>query len=237
LGSKLPAGVSQPPQFAKPPWETRPQSQMMQKATASIHYKNEPIVSRPLDHIPHIRNPKLRQYYLQGTAWELNNTVGTKEHVGGPPDGSTGSTGLPGDTVFSVSSQFSSDAEPSAEESKTGDLFSVTSTRPSSDTLIVKEQLVSKRKDTSVSRKSSNPQLDSDSGLNKKKEADQDCLDSLTAQPQSPSPEAEYDKLLVRRENYCMLLHFSEKYTQPKGFKLFKSGTKYFYILRSRSKV
>ncbi|MEQ2251634.1 hypothetical protein ILYODFUR_013145, partial [Ilyodon furcidens] len=197
LGSKLPAGVSQPPQFAKPPWETRPQSQMMQKATASVQYKNEPIVSRPLDHIPHIRNPKLRQYYLQGTAWELN-TVGTKEHVGGPPDGSTGSTDLPGDTVFSVSSQFSSNAEPSAEQSKTGDLFSVTSTRPSSDTLIVKEQLVSKRKDTSVSRKSSNPQLDSDSGLNKKKEADadQDCLDSLTAQPQSPSPEAEYDKLL-----------------------------------------
>ncbi|XP_047200803.1 nuclear receptor coactivator 7 isoform X2 [Girardinichthys multiradiatus] len=195
LGSKLPAGVSQPPQFAKPPWETRPQSQMMQKAAASVQYKNEPIVSRPLDHIPHIRNPKLRQYYLQGTAWELNNAVGTKEHVGGPPDGSTGSTGLPGDTVFSVSSQFNSNAEPSAEESKTVDLFSVT--RPSSDTLIVKE-LVSKRKDTSVSRKSSNPQLDSDSGLNKKKEADadQDCLDSLTAQPQSPSPEAEYDKLL-----------------------------------------
>ncbi|MEQ2182003.1 hypothetical protein GOODEAATRI_017615 [Goodea atripinnis] len=66
LGSKLPAGVSQPPQFAKPPWETRPQSHMMQKAAASVQYKNEPIVTRPLDHIPHIRNPKLRQYYLQG---------------------------------------------------------------------------------------------------------------------------------------------------------------------------
>ncbi|XP_015240637.1 PREDICTED: nuclear receptor coactivator 7-like isoform X3 [Cyprinodon variegatus] len=191
LGSKLPAGVSQPPRFAKPPWETQPQSQIMPNTVGSGQRKNEPVVRRPLDHIPHIRNPKLRQYYLQGTAWELSNTAVTVEE---PLDGSTSSTGLPGDTVFSVSSQFSCKDGPLGEKSKTGQSFSHNSTRPSSDTPIVKEQLVSKRKDASVSGKSSRPELDS----NERKEVDADrcCLDSAPAQPQSPSPEAEYDKLL-----------------------------------------
>ncbi|KAM4724024.1 nuclear receptor coactivator 7 isoform 2-T2 [Anableps anableps] len=193
LGSKLPAGVSQPPRFAKPPWETQSQSQSVQEATAGAQHENEPVVSRPLNHIPHIRNPKLRQYYLQGTAWEVNNTVVTKEHVGGPPDGSTG---LPGDTVFSVSSTFTSSGGPSGEESKTGDPSSSASAQPASDARIIKE-LVSKRKDASVSGKSSHLELDSYCELNQKEaDADQDRLDSLPAQPQSPSPEAEYDKLL-----------------------------------------
>lgn len=192
LASKLPPGVSQPPQFAKPPWESRPQSQIMQKARVGVQHRKEPVVSRPLDHIPHIRNPKLRQYYLQGTIWELNNTVMATEPVGGPPDGSTG---LPGDTVFSVSSAFNCGDGPSGDESGTGE---PSSTQLSSDALIIKEQLASKRKDASVSGKSAPRQQDSDWGLNEEKEerADQDRLDSLTAQPQSPSPEAEYDKLL-----------------------------------------
>ncbi|XP_012711229.2 nuclear receptor coactivator 7 isoform X2 [Fundulus heteroclitus] len=194
LGSKLPAGVSQPPQFAKPPWETQPQSHMMQKAAAGAQRKSEPVVSRPLDHIPHIRNPKLRQYYLQGTAWELNNTVVTKEHVGAPPDGSTSSTGLPGDTVFSVSSKFSGNDGPSGDESKPGGRDP---TQRSAETLIMAE-LVSKRKHAAVSGKSSAPERDSDCGLSEKKAADADegGLDSPAARPQSPSPEAEYDKLL-----------------------------------------
>lgn len=73
------------------------------------------------------------------------------------------------------------------------------------------KQLASKRKDASVRGKSAPCQLDSDCGLNEEKEegADQDRLDSLTAQPQSPSPEAEYDKLLVSGRNcfkFCILL-------------------------------
>lgn len=66
LGSKLPPGVSQPPQFAKRPWETQPQARVMPEPAASIQRQNQPVVGRPLNHIPHIRNPKLRQYYLRG---------------------------------------------------------------------------------------------------------------------------------------------------------------------------
>ncbi|XP_008398121.1 nuclear receptor coactivator 7 isoform X2 [Poecilia reticulata] len=181
LGSKLPAGVSQPPRFAKPPWENRPQSHIMQNAVAAAAHSNDPVaVGRPLDHVPHIRNPKLRQYYLQGTAWDLSSAAVT----GGSP--ADGSTGLPGDTVFSVSSTFSSSDGSSGDESRT-------STQLSSDTNVIKE-LVSKRKDASVSGKSS--QLELDCRSKEKPEADQDCLDSLPAQTPSPSPEAEYDKLL-----------------------------------------
>lgn len=67
LGSKLPAGVSQPSQFAKRPWETQPQARVLQEPAAGNQCQHTAIDGRPLNHIPHIRNPKLRQYYLQGT--------------------------------------------------------------------------------------------------------------------------------------------------------------------------
>ncbi|KAF7667505.1 hypothetical protein LDENG_00056330, partial [Lucifuga dentata] len=86
LGSKLPAGISQPPQFAKRPWEMQPQAQAVQEATASSQHQHQPIVGRPLNHVPYIRNPKLRQYYLQGTSWELNNTEMKEEQMSGPSD-------------------------------------------------------------------------------------------------------------------------------------------------------
>uniref|UniRef100_A0A1A8KBG7 TLDc domain-containing protein n=1 Tax=Nothobranchius kuhntae TaxID=321403 RepID=A0A1A8KBG7_NOTKU len=162
LGSKLPAGVSQPPQFAKPPWE----KQTIHEATASIQLQNQPIMSRPLDHIPHIRNPKLRQYYLQGTSWDLNSTLATKDPAAGPSDDSTSSRGLPGDTVFSVSSKFSSSDSSSLEE----------------------KELISEVNTTS--------QLEPDSESKENLEAVGDCLNTPSVLPQSPSPEAEYDKLL-----------------------------------------
>ncbi|XP_037551465.1 nuclear receptor coactivator 7 [Nematolebias whitei] len=171
LGSKLPAGVSQPPQFAKPPWDIPLQAQMMRGATASVQHQNRPIVSRPLDHIPHIRNPKLRQYYLQGTSWDLNTTLAKGAE---PSDGSTSSGGLPGDTVFSVSSKFSSSDDASLRE----------------------EKLISTVKTSSGSDGSSQTELDSEPKENPADEEDQDRLETLGAQPQSPSPEAEYDKLL-----------------------------------------
>lgn len=46
-------------------------------------------------------------------------------------------------------------------------------------------------KNTSSSGGLSHPELDSE------EQANRDCLNPLAAQPQSPSPEAEYDKLLV----------------------------------------
>ncbi|XP_061599849.1 nuclear receptor coactivator 7 isoform X2 [Cololabis saira] len=194
LGSKLPAGVSQPPQFAKPPWETQPRGQMIQEATVSGRLQNKPIAARPLNHVPHIRNPKLRQYYLQGTSWELNNTGVTKEQVGGLSD----DRGLPGDTVFSVSSKFNG----------TGS----TPTQLSSSAPLITAELVMKGKKAVPSEGSSPPGRGSGVERQKKLEADvgpdsqpaekleadgaQSCFETLAAQPQSPSPEAEYDKLL-----------------------------------------
>ncbi|KAM9341529.1 oxidation resistance protein 1 [Symphorus nematophorus] len=202
LGSKLPPGVSQPPQFAKRPWETQPQARVMSEPTASSKHQNQPVMGRPLNHIPHIRNPKLRQYYLQGTSWDLNNTAVKQEHLGGPSDDSTGSRGLPGDTVFSVSSQLNSVGASSAEEAKMDHLPSRSSLnlQSSSATLIPREQLVvPKGRNTSTGQGLSQPGLDSkdsDPNLKREVEADPDSLVALAAQPQSPSPEAEYDKLL-----------------------------------------
>ncbi|XP_023249518.1 nuclear receptor coactivator 7-like isoform X3 [Seriola lalandi dorsalis] len=199
LGSKLPPGISQPPQFAKRPWEIQPRARVMQESTASSQRQQQPIVGRPLNHIPHIRNPKLRQYYLQGTSWDLNNTAVKQEHLGGLSDDSMSSRGLPGDTVFSVSSQFNSNSTSSAEESKMGHHPSHTpSNVPSSSaSLIPREQLVVP-KGKNTSQGSSQPELkpDSDPKEKPKAEKDQDCLDILPALPHSPSPEAEYDKLL-----------------------------------------
>lgn len=62
-----PPGVSQPPQFAKRPWETQPQARGLPEPTARSQHQKQPVMGRPLNHIPQIRNPKLRQYYLQGT--------------------------------------------------------------------------------------------------------------------------------------------------------------------------
>ncbi|XP_027130604.1 oxidation resistance protein 1 isoform X2 [Larimichthys crocea] len=199
LGAKLPPGVSQPPQFAKRPWETQPQARVMAEPTASSQRQNQPIVGRPLNHIPHIRNPKLRQYYLQGTSWDLNNTALKQEHTRGPSDDSTSSRGLPGDTVFSVSSQYNSIGASSGEEGKMSHCPSRSSSNlPAlSAALIPRELVVPKGKNTSTGRGLSQPELDSDSDPNLQEvEADPDSLDTLAAQPQSPSPEAEYDKLL-----------------------------------------
>ncbi|XP_047466888.1 nuclear receptor coactivator 7 isoform X2 [Mugil cephalus] len=184
LGSKLPAGVSQPPQFAKPPWETQPQARAVQEAAAGC--QRQPAVGRPLNHIPHIRNPKLRQYYLQGTSWDLNSAV-TKQHVCEPSHDSASGKGLPGDTVFSVSSKFSGTAASSGGDGKMGP--SQASAQLSSPaTLVPRELVVPKGKNTG--QWSSHPELAKD-----KPEAEAD-LDTLAAQPPCPSPEAEYDKLL-----------------------------------------
>ncbi|XP_038585946.1 nuclear receptor coactivator 7-like isoform X2 [Micropterus salmoides] len=196
LGSKLPPGVSQPPQFAKRPWETSPR--VMEEPAASSQRQNQPIVGRPLNHIPHIRNPKLRQYYLQGTSWDLNNTAVMQEHKDGSSDNNTSCRGLPEDTVFSVSSQFSSNSRSSAEGGKMGHVpsHSSSSVPSSSASLLSRELVVPKGKNTPTGGGSSQPELDSDLKPKQERVADPDSLDILAAQPPSPSPDAEYDKLL-----------------------------------------
>ncbi|XP_067335100.1 oxidation resistance protein 1 isoform X2 [Channa argus] len=148
LGSKLPPGISQPPQFAKRPWETQPQGRVIQDSASSSQHQHQPIVGRPRSHIPHIRNPKLRQYYLQGTSWDVNNTAVKQESMGGLSNDSTSST-----------------------------------------------LVVLKGKNTSTSHGSSQPELNLDP-KEKLREKAEVTLDMLSAPPHSPSPEAEYDKLL-----------------------------------------
>ncbi|KAK2825979.1 hypothetical protein Q5P01_020193 [Channa striata] len=194
LGSKLPPGISQPPQFAKRPWETQPQGGVMQDSPASSQHQHQPIVGRPLNHIPHIRNPKLRQYYLQGTSWDVNSAAVKQESMGGLSNDSTSSAGVPGDTVFSVSSQFNSNRTFSTEGSKTGHYTSSNVSSPSA--LIPRELAALKGQDTSTSLGSSQPELNLDPKEKLEVEADQVSLDMLPAPPHSPSPEAEYDKLL-----------------------------------------
>ncbi|XP_042356265.1 oxidation resistance protein 1 isoform X2 [Plectropomus leopardus] len=196
LGSKLPPGVSQPPQFAKRPWETQPQARVMQEPAASSQRQHQVTVGRPLNHTPHIRNPKLRQYYLQGTSWDLNNAAVKQELMSGASDDSTSSRGLPGDTVFSISSRFNSNGTSSADEGKMGQRPSISTSPSASATLIQKELVVPKGKNTSTSQGSSQPELDVDPKQKREAEADPACLETLAAQPQPPSPEAEYDKLL-----------------------------------------
>lgn len=71
----------------------------------------------------------------------------------------------------------------------------------------LKQLLVPKGKHPSAGQGSPQPKLDSDSDANLKREveADRESLDTLAAQPQSPSPEAEYDKLLVSRKTHYII--------------------------------
>lgn len=163
LGPKLPAGVSQPPQFTMRTWEVQPQAPALHQER-----KQQPLSARPLTHTPYIRNPKLRQYYLQGTPWEVGCTDVTnyKTHSG--------------DTVFTVSSQFCSSSQPSSAE-----------------TLIPRELLVvpKEKAETQQGHKAAATSSTLDPKPKQELKTHPEPVD-LSAQPQSPSPEAEYDKLL-----------------------------------------
>lgn len=65
----------------------------------------------------------------------------------------------------------------------------------------LKQLVVPKGKNTPTGGGSSQPELDSDLKPKQERVADPDSLDILAAQPPSPSPDAEYDKLLVSRKN------------------------------------
>lgn len=45
----------------------------MHEPAASHQCEHQPAMGRPLNHVPHIRNPKLRQYYLQGTMFDITS--------------------------------------------------------------------------------------------------------------------------------------------------------------------
>ncbi len=66
---------------------------------------------------------------------------------------------------------------------------------------ILKQLVVPKGKNTSSDQGSTHPELDPDPNPKREVETDTDSLDTLAAHPHSPSPEAEYDKLLVSRRH------------------------------------
>nr|XP_057945891.1 nuclear receptor coactivator 7 [Doryrhamphus excisus]XP_057945892.1 nuclear receptor coactivator 7 [Doryrhamphus excisus] len=185
LGSKLPPGVSQPPQFAKRSWDTQPQARGLQDPLASnqryYHHQYQPHLGRPLDHIPHIRNPILRQYYLQGTSWDVNAAV--KQEQTGRHTSHDGKN-CTDKSVFSISSHVSSsDTAP----------HSSSQSSPLCATLVHTEQeQVGAGKSTSTEQGSPEAHLD----CHGKEKMDPETFNLLSAPAQSPLPEAEYDKLL-----------------------------------------
>ncbi|XP_013984335.1 nuclear receptor coactivator 7 isoform X2 [Salmo salar] len=84
LGSKLPPGVAQPPGFIAGPWETGPQTGPTKEARDSG--QSHRAVGRPFDHVRHIRNPQLRQYYLQEATWVPEGATAKSREEGQPSD-------------------------------------------------------------------------------------------------------------------------------------------------------
>ncbi|XP_061700425.1 oxidation resistance protein 1 isoform X2 [Syngnathoides biaculeatus] len=184
LGSKLPSVLSQPSQFATRPLDTQPQARGLQEASAGNqqqqhhHHQNQNPRGRPLDHIPHIRNPILRQYYLQGGSWDGNTAV--KQDPMGPLSHDGKSTD---ESVFSISSRFSG-----------GDTAPRSHSRSQSSPLC--SSLARTEKQQADEGKST---VEGDPDAPKEKRTPEtlpDPLDRLAAPAQSPLPEAEYDKLL-----------------------------------------
>ncbi|XP_034015571.1 nuclear receptor coactivator 7 [Thalassophryne amazonica] len=202
LNANLPAGVSQTPQSTK--------------GDQDMQDQNQPTVGRPLSHTPHIRNPRLRQYYLQETSEDVNAAVkGEKtgklrEQMGKLSADETGSIkpgelwaphwflpeakiwpsgiakalhpsvlpslAVPVDTVFTVSSHFDNAVAPSADKSRMDE----------------EQVVVPEGKNISLPELDSEVKVKPPPGL----ETEPGSSGPLSVQPQSPSPEAEYDKLL-----------------------------------------
>ncbi|KAM3594861.1 uncharacterized protein V6R79_015135 [Siganus canaliculatus] len=107
---------------------------------------------------------------------------------------SGGKKNLLGGTMFGISSISASSAEKDKLDQHSS--HSSSDSHPSSAALVSTEvQGVLKGKNTTTGHGFS-PQLNSESIMKQEVDVEQDFLDSLPAQPQSPSPEAEYDKLL-----------------------------------------
>ncbi|XP_061824276.2 oxidation resistance protein 1 isoform X1 [Nerophis lumbriciformis] len=186
LGSKLPPGVSQPPQFAKRSWDTQPQSRSLQEPSFGGNqphrqHQYQPPLGRPLDHIPHIRNPILRQYYLQGTSWDMD-TVMKQEQT--DRHASHDGKNIKDESVFSISSRCSnSDTAPQFSSQSSPLCAAAVHTEQ-------QQQQAGERRSTFIQQGPPPAHLDCDH----KEKMDPDYLDLLSAQ--SPLPEAEYDKLL-----------------------------------------
>ncbi|KAJ8398157.1 hypothetical protein AAFF_G00430010 [Aldrovandia affinis] len=176
LGSKLAASAT-PPGLISGPWEPPPSD-----AQARAHKEGGSRLQRPLGthphHVPHIRNPQLRQYYLR-EAPLLPEPPATKPGPTGSSNGRAEYTVRPDDTVFSVASQFNTTP---------GQLAHLN--RLPSNTLIPGQRLCIPRGKVSPSPP---PDLNPDPDL---APGTMPASSSSSSSLLSPSPDAEYDKLL-----------------------------------------
>ncbi|XP_023990847.1 oxidation resistance protein 1-like [Salvelinus sp. IW2-2015] len=189
LGSKLPVGDTQSPRLISGPLETGPQTGPTKEARASG--QGHRAVGRPLDHVPHIRNPRLRQYYLQEPRWGTEGTMAKSMGRDQQSDDKVDTMAHHEDTVFSVISKCSS----LADQTKLNRQLSTSI----SSSLISRQNLcVPKSKGSgqgscpAVMHLDPNlrlePEFDTNPGLG--------LFPAPSASPHSPSPDAEYDKLL-----------------------------------------
>ncbi|CAB1334934.1 unnamed protein product [Coregonus sp. 'balchen'] len=186
LGPKLPAGATQPPRFIAGPLETRPQTSPTKEARDSG--PGHRAVGRPLDHVPHIRNPRLRQYYLQEATWGTEGTTAKstdRDHLSADKAGHE-------DTVFSVTSKCSSLADQTKLNRQLSTSFISSSLISRQNLRVPKSKGFDQGSSPAVMHLDPNlrlePELDTDLGLG--------LFPAPSASPHSPSPDAEYDKLL-----------------------------------------
>uniref|UniRef100_A0A4W5M9F5 TLDc domain-containing protein n=1 Tax=Hucho hucho TaxID=62062 RepID=A0A4W5M9F5_9TELE len=180
LGSKLPPGVAQPPGFI-----AGPQTGTTKEARDSS--QSDRAVGRPFDHVHHIRNPQLRQYYLQEATWVPEGATAKSREEGQPSDDKADCMAHHEDTVFSVTSQYSS----LGDQTKLNRHLSTSSSLISRQHLRVPKSKGSGQGSSPVATHPDpnlrlEPELDTDPGLSP----------APSASPNSPSPDAEYDKLL-----------------------------------------
>uniref|UniRef100_W5KUS1 Si:ch211-15d5.11 n=1 Tax=Astyanax mexicanus TaxID=7994 RepID=W5KUS1_ASTMX len=172
LGTKLPPGVTQPPGFVTGPWE--PTSHP--NGARSVLTTAEGSAGRH-----HIRNPKLRQYYLKEAAFPSETT---KTLESPSESNSRNEQGVhQEDTVFSVASQFSGRSA----------VVSVP-TIPSSAVSATQQLLLPQNKASSTRRPSPAAPTMTTPDLCPGSEPRLNAVTPPT--PVSPSTDAEYDKLL-----------------------------------------
>ncbi|XP_013984190.1 nuclear receptor coactivator 7 isoform X1 [Salmo salar] len=185
LGSKLPPGVAQPPGFIAGPWETGPQTGPTKEARDSG--QSHRAVGRPFDHVRHIRNPQLRQYYLQEATWVPEGATAKSREEGQPSDDKADYMAHHEDTVFSVTSQYSS----------MGDQTKLNRHISTSSSLISRQHLrVPKSKGSGQGSSPVATHPDPDLRLEPELDTDPGLSPAPSPSPHSLSPDAEYDKLL-----------------------------------------
>ncbi|KAL6478325.1 hypothetical protein MHYP_G00141600 [Metynnis hypsauchen] len=175
LGTKMPAGVTQPPGFFTGSWDATSRA----NGARNILTAAESSTGRH-----HIRNPKLRQYYLKEAAFpsDANKTLESS----GESSRRNEQGVHQGDTVFSVASQFSGRPADATQSTATCSALSTT-----------QQPCVPQSKASSAQGQ---PPTATNPDLCPSSEPRMDAVTPTT--PVSPSTDAEYDKLLLNQNSF-----------------------------------